>query len=90
MEQQKKTVWDFLDQYLPPAVGIYGKLRQETTGIDPFAQKQEELPIEDVKVQPKEEEKSNKTLLIVGGVIVLGIATYFLTRKLKKSGQKLL
>lgn len=87
--EEKKTIWDVIDQYLPPVVGIYGKLRQQTAGIDPFAQKQEELPVEQLKVQPPQPEKSNKTLLIVGGVIVLGIATYFLTQKFKKNGQKL-
>jgi hypothetical protein len=89
---EKKSVWDFIDKYLPPAASIYGKIRQQTTGSDPFAQKQEDLPIEEIKTEspPSPQTKaSNKTLLIVGGVIVLGIATYFLTQKFRKSGQKL-
>jgi hypothetical protein len=89
--EEKKSVWDFIDKYLPPAASIYGKIRQQTTGNDPFAQKQEDLPIEEIKTEsppPPQTKASNKTLLIVGGVIVLGIATYFLTQKFRKNGQK--
>jgi hypothetical protein len=99
--EEKKSVWDFIDKYLPPAASIYGKIRQQTTGTDPFAQKQEDLPIEEIKTElPPPSKASNKTLLIVGGVgIVIAIATYlliqngiptnFLTQKFKKNGQKL-
>ena len=98
--EEKKSVWDFIDKYLPPAASIYGKIRQQTTGTDPFAQKQEDLPIEEESPPPPQTKASNKTLLIVGGVgIVIAIATYlliqngiptnFLTQKFKKNGQKL-
>ena len=84
--EEKKTIWDFLDKYLPPAVGAYGKLRQQTTGIDPFAPKQEDVPVQNLVPPEPEQPKKSKIPLIVGGVVVLGIATYFITRKFKKNG----
>jgi len=85
-----KSVWDYLDSVLPPVTNIYGKIRQQKTGVDPFAQKQEELPVElpepTLLVEPPK--SSAKTFVIVGGILVVGVATYFLIIKNKKNGQK--
>jgi hypothetical protein len=91
----KKSVWDVIDNLLPSVASIYGQIRQKQTGVDPF---ETSRPVQDnEELQPRIDNdgftndytlptKSN-TALLIGGValIGLGVGTYFLIKKYKKS-----
>ena len=89
---EKKNIWQILDRVLPPVTNIYGQIRQQQTGVDPFAKEEEKLKVDDIKPAPivsMPDQRKNNVILIVGGIFVVGIAGYFLIRKFKKNGQKL-
>jgi LPXTG-motif cell wall-anchored protein len=89
---EKKNIWQILDRVLPPVTNIYGQIRQQKTGVDPFAKEEEKLQVDEIKPAPIvsiPDQRKNNVILIVGGIFVVGIAGYFLIRKFKKNGQKL-
>ena len=95
----KKSLWDVIDSWLPTATTVYGKIREQKTGVNPLESDSgfvdtnptSDMPtINDMPIIPDndEKDKKGKTLLyVLGGValIGLGIGTYFLIKKNKKS-----
>ena len=101
----KKSLWDIIDNWLPTATTVYGKIREGKTGVNPYESDsgfvdtnndmpEDSLPENSILI-PKsddddddDDDKKSKTLLyVLGGValIGLGIGTYFLIKKNKKS-----
>jgi len=89
---QKKSVWDVLDKLLPSATSVYGQIREQKTGVNPFQSpdsgfidtKDEALDMPPISFETKER-KNNTLLYVLGGValIGLGVGTYFLIKKNK-------
>jgi hypothetical protein len=87
---QKKSVWDVLDKLLPSATSVYGQIREQKTGVNPFQSsdsgfidtKDEQLDMPQISFK---ERKNNTLLYVLGGValIGLGVGTYFLIKKNK-------
>lgn len=98
LEKQKKSVWDVIDSLLPSATAVYGRIREQNTGINPFqsgyvyrgqrpdsGDVQFPLPT-GVPEGFSDDTKKGKTLwYVIGGValIGLGVGTYFLIKKNK-------
>jgi hypothetical protein len=97
LEKPKKSVWDVLDSLLPSATAVYGRIREQQTGTNPFQtpskpdsfdREEDDLrfPTGDLGGYPdKDPKKSNKLWLVLGGValIGLGVGTYFIIKKNK-------
>ena len=90
--KQKKSIWDILDAVLEPAVQVYTGIRgTKVDGTDdnvppkppvPFEGCDEGYVLKDGKcVKETKESGSGTTLIIIGGVLVLGAAGYFLYKK---------
>lgn len=95
IEKPKKSVWDVIDSLLPSAAAVYGRIREQKTGTNPFgtsgvSQKppssEDDLRYPDAYSPYNPETKKKNTLLyVVGGValIGLGIGTYYFIKKNK-------
>jgi len=92
LEKPKKSVWDVIDSLLPSATAVYGRIREQKTGVNPFPSRpdtsggEEDLiyPTGDLVSNPiGDTKKSNKLWLVLGGVALvgLGVGTYFLIKK---------
>jgi LPXTG-motif cell wall-anchored protein len=92
--KQKKSVWDILDAVLEPAVQVYTGIRgTKVDGTDdnlppkppvPFEGCDEGYVLKDgkcVKEIKQGGSGSGTTLIIIGGVLVLGAAGYFIWKK---------
>lgn len=94
--EQKKSVWDVLDIVLKPAVDIYSGIRGNTPTLptQPSTQPPMGLPISQIKTQCDEGfvmkdgkcvKKSDNTLLILGGVLLVGTAAFFVVKKMRSN-----
>ena len=94
LEKQKKSVWDVIDSLLPSATAVYGRIREQKTGVNPFQSPDSGDEQEDLRYptgvpegfSDKPDTKKGKTLwYLLGGValIGLGVGTYFLIKKNK-------
>jgi LPXTG-motif cell wall-anchored protein len=88
--EKKKSIWDILDAVLEPAVQVYTGIRgtkeqpdEQPVPPPPFQKCDEGFVLRDGVCVKEEREKdgSGNTLLIVGGILVLGAAGYFLYKK---------
>lgn len=85
-EKPKKNIWDFLDRFLPSATSVYTQIRTGRDGRDPFAQPDEDgkLP-SNLQPPPPTPQKRGNVILWIGGLAAVGVGTYFLIKKYKKS-----
>lgn len=95
--EKKKSIWDILDAVLEPAVQVYTDIRGNKTdamgnGINPDNERPMPPPFQKCDdgfvlkdgvcvAEKPEKDGSSNTLLIVGGILVLGAAGYFLYKK---------
>ena len=93
----KKSVWDVIDSFLPSATAVYGRIREQKTGTNPFDNNRPEednFAVDDDTrgtggtwnpLEPPVAKKNNTVLLVIGGIalIGLGIGTYFFIKKNK-------
>jgi LPXTG-motif cell wall-anchored protein len=87
--KQKKSIWDILDAVLEPAVQVYTGIRgTKVDGTDdeqpmplPFQKCDEGFVLKDGKCVKETKGGSGTTLIVIGGVLVLGAAGYFLYKK---------
>lgn len=84
-KKQRKSIWDFLDTFLPSATSVYTQIRTGRDGTDPFAQPDEDgkLP-NNLQPPPPPPKKRGNIVLWIGGLAVVGVGTYFLIKKYKK------
>jgi len=94
LEKQKKSVWDVIDSLLPSATAVYGRIREQKTGVNPFQSPDSGDEQKDLRYptgvpegfSDEPDTKKGKTLwYVIGGValIGLGVGTYFLIKKNK-------
>lgn len=94
--QPKKSVWDFLDNLLPSATAVYGRIREQKTGVNPFGTSKTEDNKDDLNLDypsgydptggfTNDGKKKNTLWLVIGGValIGLGVGTYFFIKNKK-------
>jgi|688.fasta_scaffold03822_20 LPXTG-motif cell wall-anchored protein len=94
--EKKKNIWDILDAILEPAVQVYTDIRGNKTdgGIGnggnpdderpmppPFQKCDDGFVLKDGKCVKETKGGSGTTLIVIGGVLVLGAAGYFLYKK---------
>ena len=98
--EQKKSVWDILDVVLKPAVDIYTGIRgnaptdpRDNAPTDPRAGLTG-LPTSQLGTKCDEGfvmkngkcvKKSDNTLLILGGVLLVGTAAFFVVKKMRSN-----
>jgi hypothetical protein len=96
LEKPKKSVWDVIDSLLPSATAVYGRIREQKTGVNPFQSPDSGDEQEDLRYptgvpegfSDEPDTKKGKTLwYVIGGValIGLGVGTYFLIKKNKNA-----
>lgn len=86
--EKKKSIWDILDAIIEPAVQVYTGIRgkkeqpdEQPVPLSPFQKCDDGFVLKDGKCVKETKGGSGKTLIVIGGVLVLGAAGYFLYKK---------
>ena len=92
--EQKKSVWDVLDIVLKPAVDIYTGIRGNAPTLPTQPTQPTGLPLTQIQAKCDEGfvmkdgkcvKKSDNTLLILGGVLLVGTAAFFVVKKMRSN-----
>jgi LPXTG-motif cell wall-anchored protein len=81
---EKKSVWDILDSVLPTVVNVYGKIRVQGTGVDPFQKTNSKDTQNQMGLSFTEKPTKSNTIWYVLGGLVLAGGVFFVIKKQKK------